>query len=332
MKAWKWNYNKICKFVEKVYDEYNGVVNPLLISDRLIIDEPSKVKIKKDFDDTNIPGRLSGTFAMVLSNCVHFNPNMLLDMNAACLELYGGYISDMGVRGILISTIIHELSHLNQKIDYFKVQRDDLEMLKMEVQNELNVSKFIRRHSEEIVNKFGSFGTEAFSSAYIKRALNMGIDINALPPYKPIKSAHEKFYDMMDFCSGIDTKWLLQDAYSRGYKYFELYIANKKNFDVWSLEINRFAKDIHPLYTIFEILHDKIYRHKTFIVAAFARPERKTIQIAFEQGQLTNWRCYTRYALVQHPQLEYIKKFIIDPEEEYLDDLYWIPATEPEPV
>lgn len=64
------------------------------------------------------------------------------------------------IKGLIILTIVHELSHINQNIDYDRFSKDDTYRDKIEMENHYNALNFILNREEELHGIFGDYSDD----------------------------------------------------------------------------------------------------------------------------------------------------------------------------
>ena len=64
------------------------------------------------------------------------------------------------IKGIIILTIVHELSHINQNIDYDRFNKDDAYHDRIEMENHYNALNFILNREEELHGVFGDYSDD----------------------------------------------------------------------------------------------------------------------------------------------------------------------------
>lgn len=64
------------------------------------------------------------------------------------------------IKGLIILTIVHELSHINQNIDYDRFSKDDAYRDKIEMENHYNALNFILNREEELHGVFGDYSDD----------------------------------------------------------------------------------------------------------------------------------------------------------------------------
>lgn len=64
------------------------------------------------------------------------------------------------IRGLILITIIHELSHINQNIDYNRFSKDEAYHQKIELENHYNALNFMLNREEELHNLFGDYSDD----------------------------------------------------------------------------------------------------------------------------------------------------------------------------
>ena len=126
-------YAVINKFIQKVFDYYNGRIN-IFNPARLIIEWCGKYKYQsEDAGHSRLP------------NLVIINPNVIL-RNAEDLPNFKYYI---------IETVIHELYHTDQIISFSAIATDANYTAAMESATEIQTIIYIANHLPEIGTLFG---------------------------------------------------------------------------------------------------------------------------------------------------------------------------------
>ena len=64
------------------------------------------------------------------------------------------------IRGLILITIIHELSHINQNIDYNRFSKDEAYHQRIELENHYNALNFMLNREEELHNLFGDYSDD----------------------------------------------------------------------------------------------------------------------------------------------------------------------------
>ena len=158
-------------FCRIVFDKFNGWINQVF---------PAS-KITFDFYPT-INGRIA------MGNCLFDEVNInLVSTFEYCSAL--GFDTVPQVQGVLTYSILHELSHCNQELDY----TNNVKFILQEIANDQNVARFVYNQQKEILTALGGFGlNQSFFDVLIKK-----IDGHPLVPYHSVKSRFDKYINFI---------------------------------------------------------------------------------------------------------------------------------------
>lgn len=127
------NYNEINDFINKVFNYYNGRINPI---NKAIL----------DINWCNLMMCDAGGYSR-LPNIVVINPNVIIR--------YYGNNNDTNIKIAIIETIIHELYHTDQLINYTLYTSDMNYNKFIEHACEVQTAIYIAGHVQEVCNVFG---------------------------------------------------------------------------------------------------------------------------------------------------------------------------------
>lgn len=131
-------YTKSCEFAIKVFNYLNTRVNRTRIPFFQLETAPN----------TNTVGHvINGTMTLNIHNILEL---------AKTFDKYDW----ANIRGLILITIIHELSHINQNIDYNRFSKDEAYHQKIELENHYNALNFMLNREEELHNLFGDYSDD----------------------------------------------------------------------------------------------------------------------------------------------------------------------------
>lgn len=131
-------YTKSCEFAIKVFNYLNTRVNRTRIPFFQLETAPN----------TNTVGHVvNGTMTLNIHNILEL---------AKTFDKYDW----ANIRGLILITIIHELSHINQNIDYNRFSKDEAYHQRIELENHYNALNFMLNREEELHNLFGDYSDD----------------------------------------------------------------------------------------------------------------------------------------------------------------------------
>lgn len=131
-------YTKSCEFATKAFNYLNTRVNRTRIPFFQLETAPN----------TNTVGHVvNGTMTLNIHNILEL---------AKTFDKYDW----ANIRGLILITIIHELSHINQNIDYNRFSKDEAYHQKIELENHYNALNFMLNREEELHNLFGDYSDD----------------------------------------------------------------------------------------------------------------------------------------------------------------------------
>lgn len=131
-------YTKSCVFAIKAFNYLNTRVNRTRIPFFQLETAPN----------TNTVGHVvNGTMTLNIHNILEL---------AKTFDKYDW----ANIRGLILITIIHELSHINQNIDYNRFSKDETYHQRIELENHYNALNFMLNREEELHNLFGDYSDD----------------------------------------------------------------------------------------------------------------------------------------------------------------------------
>lgn len=131
-------YTKSCEFAIKAFNYLNTRVNRTRIPFFQLETAPN----------TNTVGHVvNGTMTLNIHNILEL---------AKTFNKYDW----SNIRGLILITIIHELSHINQNIDYNRFSKDEAYHQRIELENHYNALNFMLNREEELHNLFGDYSDD----------------------------------------------------------------------------------------------------------------------------------------------------------------------------
>ena len=131
-------YTKSCVFAIKAFNYLNTRVNRTRIPFFQLETAPN----------TNTVGHVvNGTMTLNIHNILEL---------AKTFDKYDW----ANIRGLILITIIHELSHINQNIDYNRFSKDEAYHQRIELENHYNALNFMLNREEELHNLFGDYSDD----------------------------------------------------------------------------------------------------------------------------------------------------------------------------
>lgn len=131
-------YTKSCEFAIKAFNYLNTRVNRTRIP---------------FFQLETVPN--TNTVGHVINGTMTLNIHNILEL-AKTFDKYDW----ANIRGLILITIIHELSHINQNIDYNRFSKDEAYHQKIELENHYNALNFMLNREEELHNLFGDYSDD----------------------------------------------------------------------------------------------------------------------------------------------------------------------------
>lgn len=131
-------YTKSCEFAIRAFNYLNTRVNRTRIPFFQLETAPNA---------TSVGHVINGTMTLNIHNILTL---------AKTFDKYDW----ANIRGLILITIIHELSHINQNIDYDRFHKDDKYNRKIELENHYNALNFMLNREEELHSLFGDYSDD----------------------------------------------------------------------------------------------------------------------------------------------------------------------------
>jgi len=122
-----------CKYI---FSNFNGRINTIFLAKDIVLGE----------EHPEFKGTILGSLIVDEVN-IH-----LLDISKFCDR--NNFNDEDKIKTILLFTILHELSHCDQDIDFLKTKNNRREILKYEIENDCNTLNFIMRN-RDLVSSIG---------------------------------------------------------------------------------------------------------------------------------------------------------------------------------
>ena len=178
------NIESVRLYVNTAYNFFNGRINPTIKATSLKYKDP---------EYTIFQARKKGgyDFGSSYADSVIININTLWQLKNDIKN-----ITDAQFKSVIIYTVLHELSHCNQEIDYLKIKSPD-DIMYYELANDHNVFRYVLHEWPLITYYFGDLDQSAMVwASYIEN----DIDISKYQ-YIPTNK-QEKAYKLIEFLSG----------------------------------------------------------------------------------------------------------------------------------
>lgn len=175
------NYSQYAVFCSKVYDVLNGGINTVIPSVELTFDV--------DRDSTTV-----GSSLMCVTNIYLYNILENISKHQYTQEQ---------INGILILAVAHELSHIDQEIDFTRLlyaQNDYPYRVYIEAANNKRTLKYIQKNKDKLYKIFGYFSVPREIAFHDYMA-----QVDALKSYGIIRSEDDLVYNQ---CKSIQDKIL----------------------------------------------------------------------------------------------------------------------------
>ena len=132
------NLNYWMQYCQYIFSNFNGRINTIFLAKDIVLGE----------QHPNYKGVILGSLIVDEVN-IH-----LLDISKFC-DKYN-FNEDDKIKTILVFTILHELSHCDQDINFLKTKNNKREILKYEIENDYNTLDFMMRN-RQLVSSIGQF-------------------------------------------------------------------------------------------------------------------------------------------------------------------------------
>lgn len=172
-------------YATNIYNAVNGIINPTVRSMSLEF-------ITNENDKNNIGESIGNIVLINLPNIINFCDNQgLRDFDS--------------VKGLTMNSVIHELSHIQQDIDFKKYNKDDSYRAFIELTNDGNTLSFIAHNYDILYKNYGSFDMDCVDKLPYKN--NMVNDFYKM--YTPIQNKQTKLLSLIQSCMQDDINWVI---------------------------------------------------------------------------------------------------------------------------
>lgn len=219
-------YKCIKKFAKEVYEDLNGIINPVLHSTKLVIEDEDIFELGTDNDTSFIAGRSNGymwiTFIMIDPNSILMMINNIhqRDKSITNKELHSI------MRSCVIRTVVHELMHLNQDICFGKesTKNEDEENesgKSTETGNEMMARLWCSTHRNELHSMYPNLDDYALTANTMPDSSTYNYKICE---FRTLKNVRDRFIEFLGMLSGCK---ILDFIYE--YPKYDIYIRINKN-------------------------------------------------------------------------------------------------------
>lgn len=263
------NYGKLC------YNYLNGKVNPIMKSRELIIVPETLIEPIPDFTAERIMAQ-----GHMIVNAVCFDPNILVALQETAMSLDPPKkFSIEELNGFVIKCIIHELSHVDQDIDFDRYNSDLSYLHQIEQANEYNTLRFININREEITKHLFDFAINNIAFYGYKEGEYS---------YKKISYVYQRFFTILNAITKLDTENLIRSSVEK-YKtkkfMFRISRVDEIGRNITGFDIDLRGHDM-PCYLVsdkylikaLDVLRS-LYSYKGYLVLTYYTKDRKTLII-----------------------------------------------------
>ena len=214
------NEDELEFLASSIYEYLNGRINPMIRSVDMKVSEPRMCSIIDNRTDGSIVG-------LQIGNIIYVNLKYINDQNDRVRDQsdYHEKLSPKWYTSALFEIIAHELSHLEQEIDYTEYAISEEYREYIEMTNVKNTFHWLKTHTDDIKRYFPNYDYETsigFSSyakdkSYAKYKLNQ---------YKRSKSYCDEFIGQLSYmtrCTNIREMFKLAiDKGIKGFGFFDI--------------------------------------------------------------------------------------------------------------
>lgn len=170
-------YGEFSNYAIRAFNYLNGKINTVLIANKLIFSTAAEQQQPR-----NVLGR------SVLTTVIVHIP----DVFSYCD--HNDFMTDAEIKGLILHTIAHELSHCDQYIDFMSVNRDQKSLRLMEDSNDANTLAYLNAHYDELQSILGIFDLEP---VWLPRP-NLDIP-QMIKQYQRIRTVNDKIWSLLEF-------------------------------------------------------------------------------------------------------------------------------------
>ena len=166
------------RYCGNIFTQFNGKMNSVFMANSIVLGKPHY-----KFN------------TLILGSLIYDEVNInMIDILHFC-RTHDGMQEENKIKTVLIFTVLHELSHCDQNIEFLRMKNDKRETLKYEIENDYNTLLFIEQNMEEI--------WEVGNCVFNKFVLEMVIHNQPIIPfteplmYRKISSPYEKIVQIL---------------------------------------------------------------------------------------------------------------------------------------
>lgn len=225
-------YTKSCVFAIKAFNYLNTRVNRTRIPFFQLETAPN----------TNTVGHVvNGTMTLNIHNILEL---------AKTFDKYDW----ANIRGLILITIIHELSHINQNIDYNRFSKDEAYHQKIELENHYNALNFMLNREEELHNLFGDYSDDICLDLELTQKCLENPQLKN--SYKLRNTDDVAIVSLLNMFTGLkkSDRVKVEECLINSNQVFVTYKDNNNNFSYKYSEIVKDIKGIWYTYKIFNII------------------------------------------------------------------------------
>lgn len=180
------SYGYFKLYTISLFNFLNGKINKKIMANSIEFDIPSS--------PTEFGRTISSNIVVInLYNIIRFSYNK-------------GYTSDEIIRGVILNSVCHELSHLDQDINFSRVRQDNDYMTLIEKSNDANALLFISNNYDVLQTRFGIFDMELIYK------IQYTTDIARYSTlYTPIQSKEQKILSVLENLTESDICFIINN-------------------------------------------------------------------------------------------------------------------------
>lgn len=191
------DYSEMLKYTTDIFNYLNGKVNTVVLASRIEFGVTTMFEVDK-YSRVLLARNKVNVIIMYLSEILFYcDEQGMHDMNK--------------VRAMLLHTVVHELSHCDQDIDYNMLASNDKYNEDIENSNDANSLLYIADHYDELQMKFGPFNMETVH--ILKPFRNIQLDKTL---YRKVIHPIVKFLRYLSYVMDDDMEMILR-AYSNAF-------------------------------------------------------------------------------------------------------------------
>ena len=246
----KYSYNQISEFIEIAYSVMKDAIHPNFppLGLHLVTEDKVLFHYNKKLSSYNIAtGRQ-------LFGFIEINPNSFIEYDEVFNVINGYHISKAKMKGYIIKTVAHEISHVGQRIKYYDIAFDDSNEIysKLENTNEFYTCKWLSNNAKYLYHFLGEFEIENISKNIKNITLN---------DFEFLQSWNEKLLDELDLLFFYDTINLLKYAIEKGLEELSICIDNS----CWKFQDEDVLYDEDVAKTVLTIFSQNIKDYRTYL-------------------------------------------------------------------